>query len=162
MTVSLIWAQDTSGCIGKDGGIPWHLPEDMKNFRRLTVGHTVLMGRATWDSLPPQFRPLPERRNLVLTRRPQWSAPGAERVTSIDQAYELVSGDLWVIGGGEVYAAAISSAHRLVITTIDTAVDGDVDAPSIHADWRAVSRDPEAGWAESASGLRYFIATYER
>jgi dihydrofolate reductase len=160
--ISLIWAQDTTGCIGKDGGIPWHLPEDMKNFRRLTIGHTVVMGRATWESLPTQFRPLPQRRNLVLTRRPQWSARGAERVASIDEAVKAAHGDLWVIGGGEVYAAAISSAQRLVITTIDTAVDGDVEAPSIHADWRPVSREPQEGWADSASGLRYFIATYQR
>lgn len=160
--ISLIWAQDATGCIGRDGGIPWHLPEDMKNFRRLTTGRTVLMGRATWESLPARFRPLPDRRNLVLTRRPQWSAAGAERVATIDEAMQAAGGDVWVIGGGEVYAAAIVDARRLVVTTIDTIVDGDVGAPVIRDDWRLTRREPESGWAESSGGLRYWIGTYER
>ena len=80
MTVGLIWAQSTSGVIGRDGTIPWSLPEDMAHFKRLTMGHTVVMGRRTWESLPVRFRPLPGRRNVVVSRNPDYLAEGAEVV----------------------------------------------------------------------------------
>ena len=80
MTVGLIWAQSTSGVIGRDGTIPWSLPEDMAHFKRLTMGHTVVMGRRTWESLPVRFRPLPGRRNVVVSRNPDYRAEGAEVV----------------------------------------------------------------------------------
>ena len=79
MTVGLIWAQTRGGVIGRDNAIPWRVPEDMALFQRITAGHPVVMGRRTWDSLPARFRPLADRRNIVITRQPDWSADGAER-----------------------------------------------------------------------------------
>jgi dihydrofolate reductase len=162
MTVALIWAQSANGVIGKDGGIPWHLPEDMKHFRALTIGSTVLMGRTTWESLPATFRPLPERRNLVLSRQPDWSAPGATRVDSVEHAIRETDGDLWVIGGGQVYDAALRYAERLVVTELEASYDGDTFAPVIDPHWRVTSREPATGWSQSTTGTRYVVATYER
>jgi dihydrofolate reductase len=162
MPVALIWAQAANGVIGQDGAIPWRLPEDMANFRTLTTGHTVVMGRLTWESLPERFRPLPDRRNLVLSRDPSWSAPGADRVGSLEAAVSCTQGELWVIGGAQVYAAAMAIADRLVVTDIDAPFDGDTVAPAIGAEWLVVIRDPASGWHESASGLRYAVTTYEK
>ena len=106
--IALIWAQADGGVIGNAGAIPWRLPEDQARFKELTMGSTVLMGRLTWESLPASVRPLPGRRNLVLTSDPEWSAAGAERVVSVEAAAARVEGDLWVIGGAAVYAAAIA------------------------------------------------------
>ena len=162
MTVALIWAQARNGVIGKDGTIPWRVPEDMKQFRELTVGSTVLMGRRTWESLPPRFRPLPQRRNLVLTRQPDWSAPGADRVGNVEAALRGCDGDLWVIGGGAVYAAAIPYATRLVVTEVDLVVDGDTFAPAIGGEWCRIGHSAASDWLESTTGIRYRFTTYER
>ena len=100
-TVGLVWAQAHDGVIGADGGMPWHVPEDLAHFRAVTGSSDVVMGRRTWESLPPRFRPLPGRRNIVVTRSAEWSADGAERAASLDQALALADGDdVWVIGGG--------------------------------------------------------------
>ncbi|MBV9486921.1 MAG: dihydrofolate reductase [Frankiaceae bacterium] len=155
--LSLIWAQARNGIIGKDGGIPWHVPEDLANFKALTTGHTVVMGRATWESLPPRFRPLPQRRNLVLTRQPDWTAEGAEPVGSLEAAIAASDGELWVIGGGQVYAAAMSLADQLVVTEVDLDIDGDTLAPPIEPRWSIVE---SSDWLESIKGLRYRIARY--
>lgn len=162
MTVALIWAQAANGVIGRDGGIPWHLPEDMRHFRAVTIGSSVLMGRITWESLPPRFRPLPKRRNLVLTHRPDWSAPGAIRVGSVEDAIAAAEGDLWVIGGGRVYEAALQQAERLVVTELEQTYDGDTFAPAIDPNWRVTGREPATGWCQSTTGTRYVITTYER
>ncbi|MET0758437.1 MAG: dihydrofolate reductase, partial [Mycobacterium sp.] len=102
MTVGLIWAQSTSGVIGRDGGIPWRLPEDQARFKELTLGHTVVMGRLTWESLPKKVRPLPGRRNVVLTRQADYMADGAEVMTTLEDA--LTDDETWVIGGEQIYA----------------------------------------------------------
>ena len=117
--------------IGDDGTIPWRLPEDMAHFRALTIGHPVVMGRRTWDSLPDRFRPLPGRRNIVVTRNPGWRADGAERAASLDDALDLVEGDerVFVIGGAEIYARH-SRADELVLTEIDLDVEGDTLFPA--------------------------------
>jgi dihydrofolate reductase len=162
MTLALIWAQAANGVIGKDGELPWHLPEDMTHFRALTIGSTVLMGRVTWQSLPPRFRPLPERRNLVLTRRDEWSAPGAEPVRSIDEARRLADGTLWVIGGAQVYNTSLPDADRLVVTELELDYDGDTFAPEIDPGWRLTQREPDDGWLQSTTGARYRFSTYER
>ena len=112
--IGLIWAQARGGVIGDGGGIPWHIPEDMKFFRETTAGGTVLMGRRTWDSLPPRFRPLPGRTNIVVTRDRSWRADGA--VVQHDLA--LPEGDVWVMGGGEIYAAVIDSADVIAVTEV--------------------------------------------
>ena len=132
MTVTLIAAVSRGGVIGRDGGIPWRLPEDMQRFRSLTMGHPVVMGRHTWESLPDQFRPLPGRGNVVVTRNPDWSAQGADRAGSIEEAFDLFEAEsqVFVIGGGEVYAAALPSADELVLTEIDADIEGDTMFPS--------------------------------
>jgi dihydrofolate reductase len=161
VTVGLIWAQSRNGVIGADGQLPWHLPEDMALFRDLTIGGTVVMGRRTWESLPARFRPLPGRTNVVLTSDAQWSADGASRAGSVD---EVLAGhrDLWVIGGGVVYTAFLPHADRLVVTEVDTVVDGDTWAPVIGDEWQRVARTPDDGWADSRTGLRYAVSEYAR
>jgi dihydrofolate reductase len=160
--ISLIWAQAANGVIGNAGGLPWHLPEDLERFRALTTGSTVLMGRVTWDSLPPRFRPLPDRRNLVLTRQRDWAADGGTPVGSVDAAIDTAEGDLWVIGGSQVYDAALPVADRVVITELEAVFDGDTYAPKLDATWSPVTCDPEQGWSESSVGLRYRVTDYLR
>jgi dihydrofolate reductase len=160
-TVALIWAQARDGIIGASGGLPWHLPEDMKLFRTMTTGSTVVMGRRTWESLPERFRPLPGRTNVVLTSDPDWSSEGAKRAGCVADVL-AEHDDLWVIGGGAVYAAFLPHAHRLVVTDVDVLVDGDTWAPAISSEWRRVTRAPEEGWSVSSSGLRYAVSEYAR
>ena len=162
MTVSLIWAQAANGVIGRDGTLPWHLPEDLQLFKRVTMGSTVVMGRATWESLPAPVRPLPGRRNVVLTRQVGWSAPGAEAAADLHAALAAADGDVWVIGGASVYADALAHAETIVRTDIDGAYDGDAVAPELGPSWYVVERDPPAGWRESASGLRYAVSRLAR
>lgn len=162
MTVALIWAQARHGVIGADGGIPWRLPEDSARFRRVTMGGDVVMGRKTWDSLPERFRPLPGRRNIVITRDIDWSAEGAEPATSLEDALARVEGDAWVIGGGQVYAEAMTRADLLEVTEIDAESSGDTFAPIIGDEWMLETRDPHSGWAVSETGIRYRFLTYRR
>lgn len=166
MSLALIWAEAHRGIIGADGTMPWHLPEDLAHFRDLTGGSAVLMGRRTWESLPDRFRPLPGRTNIVVTRQPAWSAEGAITVHSVDEALTASADDAsattWVIGGAQLYGAAIGQADRLEVTEIDAAIDGDTVAPAIGAEWTAVSVDPENGWHTSSSGLAYRFVRYER
>ncbi len=160
-TVGLVWAQARDQVIGAGGALPWHLPEDMALFRRLTTGGTVVMGRRTWESLPERFRPLPGRANVVLTSDPGWSADGASRAGSVAEVLDEHE-SLWVIGGGAVYGAFLPHADRLVVTHVDVLVEGDTWAPALGDGWRPVSRTPDDGWAQSSSGLRYAVAEYER
>jgi len=159
MTVGLIWAQSTSGVIGRDGGIPWVLPEDLAHFKALTIGHTVLMGRRTWESLPLRFRPLPGRRNIVVSRNPDYRAEGAEVVASIEAG--LGEGQNWVIGGAEIYHLAMPLATRCEITEVDIDLhlrDDDTLAPVLDESWTGTTGD----WQDSTSGLRYRFYRYRR
>lgn len=161
-TVGLVWAEAHDGVIGADGAMPWHVPEDMAHFREVTGSAEVVMGRRTWESLPPRFRPLPGRRNIVVTRSAEWAEEGAERAGSLDEALALTTGDeVWVIGGGMLYAAAIGRADLLEVTRLDVTVDGDTRAPSTEG-WSRVAADPEEGWHTSRSGIRYRFETYRR
>ncbi|MGY1632891.1 dihydrofolate reductase [Geodermatophilus sp. SYSU D01186] len=162
MTVALIWAQAHGGVIGADGTLPWHLPEDLRLFRTLTTGSTVVMGRRTWESLPERSRPLPGRRNVVLTSDPSWTADGAHAASSVAQVLAERDGDLWVIGGGQVYVAFLPFADRVVVTDVDTRVDGDTWAPELGAEWHRVSREPGEGWSTSSTGLRYAVSEHRR
>jgi len=158
MPVGLIWAQSTSGVIGRDGAIPWHLPEDLARFKTLTMGHTVVMGRRTWDSLPERFRPLPGRRNVVLTRNRDFAAPGADVVGSIDDA---IDEQTWVIGGSEIYHLALSAATRCEVTEVEIDLrlqDGDALAPVLDKSWIGTSGHGH----DSSSGLRYRFHSYLR
>lgn len=159
--VGLIWAQARDGVIGADGGIPWHLPEDLRHFRAVTGGSTVVMGRKTWDSLPERFRPLPGRRNVVITRDAGWRSEGAEVVHSLDDALAAAGPTAWVIGGGEIYRQALGSADRLEVTEVDLTVGGDTVAPAVGDGWTR-STDPAEGWHLAESGIRYRFATYSR
>lgn len=129
--VSLVAAVAANGVIGRDGTLPWQLPEDLKFFRNKTMGAPVLMGRATWNALPPRVRPLPGRRNLVLTRQPAWQADGAEVVRDLADALQRSQGAerLFVIGGEQVFALALPQADELVLTEIERAFDGDTVFP---------------------------------
>ena len=154
---ALIWAQSSSGVIGRDGGIPWHVPEDLAHFKELTMGHTVVMGRRTWESLPPKFRPLPGRRNVVLTRNPHYRAEGADVITSP----EAIPADSWVIGGSEVYHLAMPAATRCEVTEVEVDLrleDEDALAPLLDESWVGTSGD----WQDSSSGLRYRFHSYLR
>src|SRR5262245_62986385 len=112
--LAMIWAQSTSGVIGRANGIPWQLPEDQARFKELTLGRSVVMGRLTWESLPAKVRPLPGRRNVVVTRQADYVADGAIVVSSLDEA--LTEDETWVIGGGEIYALALPIATRCEVT----------------------------------------------
>jgi dihydrofolate reductase len=160
VSVALIWAQARGGVIGADGGIPWRLPEDSRRFRELTSGGVVVMGRKTWDSLPERFRPLPNRRNIVISRDGGWSGEGAERADDISQA--LAHDDVWVIGGAQLYAATIDVAERLEVTEIDLEVPGDALAPIVDGSWMLAASEPDDGWSTSSTGLRYRFLTYTR
>jgi dihydrofolate reductase len=157
----MVWAQARGGVIGADGGLPWHLPEDLALFRRLTLGSTVVMGRRTWESLPERFRPLPGRTNVVLTTDRGWSAEGAQPAASVEQVL-AEHASFWVIGGGAVYAAFLPHADRLVVTEVDTQIDGDTWAPALHDGWVREARAPDDGWSVSAAGLRFAVSEYAR
>ncbi|MGU3653028.1 dihydrofolate reductase [Mycolicibacterium sp. A43C] len=154
--MKLIWAQSTSGVIGRANGIPWRLPEDQARFKELTLGQTVVMGRLTWESLPAAVRPLPGRRNIVVSRDPDYRAEGAEVVTELP-------GDIdgWVIGGAQLYGQAVTSADRCEVTEIEIDLlrdDEDAVAPVLDETWTGTVGD----WLTSSSGLRYRFSSYVR
>jgi dihydrofolate reductase len=132
--VSIIAAVARNGVIGHDNELLWRLPEDARWFRAQTLGCPVVMGRKTWDSLPERFRPLPGRLNVVITRQPEWSAPGAQAAPSLHAALAVAQAvqptKVFVIGGAEVYAAAMPLADELVLTEIDADFDGDSRFPA--------------------------------
>jgi dihydrofolate reductase len=157
--VGLVWAQSTSGVIGRNGDIPWHVPEDLARFKQVTVGHTVVMGRRTWDSLPARVRPLPGRRNVVLSRNTDFTADGAEVVGSLDIA--LTDPEAWVIGGAQIYLLALPHATRCEVTEIEIDLvldDEDALAPMLDETWLGETGE----WQVSRSGLRYRFLSYRR
>jgi dihydrofolate reductase len=160
----MIWAQARERVIGRDGDMPWHLPEDLAHFRRTTASDAVIMGRTSWHALPESYRPLPGRRNIVLSTDPGFAPEGAEVSRCLEDALALVAGeDAWICGGARVYAEAMPHADVLVVTDIDLAVDGDRHAPAIEAPWEVVGHDPADGdWHQAENGLRYRITTYRR
>ncbi len=170
MQIKLIWAQarDAQGrpVIGHNGQMPWHLPEDLAHFKRTTLGHPVIMGRKTWDSLPPKFRPLPGRLNVVLssdaTMREDLKKIGAQPSPNLSDALSICeqSGatEAWVIGGAQIYAQALPLAQQLVVTEIDAEFEGDAFAPTLDASWREAARSAQT----AASGLKLAFVTYTR
>ena len=141
MKLSLIVAYARNRVIGRDNALPWRLPEDLAHFKRATLGHPVVMGRKTWDSIG---RPLPGRRNVVVTRDPDWRSDGAERAASLTDAIALCAdaADVFVIGGGEIYAQALPLADAVIATEVDVEVDGDARFPPLDArQWSETSRD---------------------
>ena len=169
--LSLIWAQTTSGVIGLDGDMPWHLPEDLKHFTRVTSGHPVIMGRKTWLSFPEKYRPLPNRTNIVITRQEGWGetpeAEGAVVVKSLDDALlesQFAAGceAIWILGGGEIFKQCVDLADTAVVTTIDVEADGDTFAPELAAPWVPEDSVPQDGWLTAANGTRYRFTKWNR
>ncbi|MDX6262794.1 MAG: dihydrofolate reductase [Kribbellaceae bacterium] len=146
MTVILIAAVGANGVIGRDNDLPWRIREDLQHFKALTLGHTLVMGRKTYDSIG---RPLPGRRTVVVTRQPDWSVDGVEVAHDLDDALKLAaSNDLYVAGGGEIYRQAFPHADRLELTEVDQSPDGDVTFPAFdRADWRETARTQHDGFA---------------
>ena len=157
-TITLIAAVARNGAIGRDNALLVHLPGDLPRFKQLTLGRPVVMGRKTWDSIG---RPLPGRRNIVITRNPEWAAAGAERADSFDAAMAL-AGDaerVCVIGGAEIYALALHHAHELQLTEIDADFEGDAFFP----DWPREAYDGESSQAQTTpQGLVYRYVNYRR
>jgi dihydrofolate reductase len=161
VTLCLVVAVARDGVIGRDGELPWHLPEDLARFRAITMGHPVVMGRRTWDSLPPRFRPLPGRRNIVVTRNPAWTGQGAERAGSLEEALALAADAerVSVIGGGDVFAEALPLADELFVTEIALDVEGDTFFPPVDPDvFAEVTREPHV----AADGTAFSFVTYAR
>jgi len=159
--ISLVAAVARGGVIGRDNAIPWRLPEDMARFRALTVGHPVVMGRRTWDSLLERFRPLPGRRNVVVTRNQAWHADGAERAGSLDDALRLLDGtpQVFVIGGAQLYDAALPLADEIFMTEVELDVEGDTVFPPFDREaFDEVSRERHA----SPTGTSFSFVTYRR
>jgi len=145
--VVLIAAVARNGVIGADGGIPWHLPADFAHFKATTLGHTLVMGRATYDSIG---RPLPGRKTIVLTRDPAWSADGVLVADSLPAALALardLPGDVYVAGGAQVYAAALPLADEQVVTEVHAEPEGDTFYPAVdRSAWREATREPHEGF----------------
>lgn len=159
MQLGLIWAQSASGVIGRDNAIPWYLPEDLARFKALTLGQTVVMGRRTWESLPAGVRPLPGRRNVVITHNPEYRAAGADVVDSVEAA--LTDAETWVIGGEQVYRLALPLATRCEVTEVEIDLrreSGDAMAPVLDESWV----DTSGEWQTSRSGPRYRFRSYTR
>ncbi|ABM06890.1 dihydrofolate reductase [Paenarthrobacter aurescens TC1] len=169
--IGLVWAQTKSGVIGKDGAMPWHLPEDLKHFSQLTTGHPVIMGRKTWLSFPEKYRPLPGRTNIVVTRNAEWGstpeAEGAVVVSSLDAALlesQFAPGGqkVWIIGGGEIFEQSMGIANLAVITIIDADLEGDTYAPELGDDWTFDAVAPADGWLTAKNGTNYRFTTWRR
>ncbi len=166
MQINLIWAQAHDRVIGHLGKMPWHLPEDLAHFKRTTLGCPVIMGRKTWDSLPPKFRPLPGRLNVVISSDAQTreilKKNGCLPLQNLREALSFCeqSGEpqVWVIGGAQIYAQGLPLAHKVVVTEIDGTFEGDAFAPTLDDAWREVQR----GNLVAANGLKLSFVTYVR
>ena len=183
-SVNLIWAQARSksgqqGAIGYKGGMPWHLSEDLKHFQELTVSHPVIMGRRTWESLSPKYRPLPNRDNIVITHDTQYRAVGATVVGSLEDALDLARqeaipddgldrSEIWGIGGAELFREAMPIANKVYVTDIDAEVDDDTYAPDIDAfaergERSVTDRSARPTTKNADSGIEgYRFRTFER
>ena len=156
--LTLIVAYASNRVIGRDNGLPWKLPGDLAHFKRTTLGHPIIMGRKTWESLG---RPLPGRANIVVTRQADYAAAGAIVVTSLQAALDACPKDIdpFVIGGAQLYTLALPIANRIVATEVHAEVDGDAWFPELPSDqWQETDRQPQP----EENGLRYDFATYER
>jgi dihydrofolate reductase len=158
--VVLVAAVTSNLAIGKGNDLLVRIPEDLRRLRQETMGHPVIMGRKTWDSLPARFRPLPGRRNIVVTRNAEWHAEGAEAAPSLEAALALAADapKVCVIGGGELYRSALPRADELVMTEVSAELEGDVFFPPYRDSFVEVAREPHA----TPEGLRYDFVTYRR
>ena len=157
MQLTIVVARAANGVIGRDNTLPWRLPEDLVHFKRVTLGKPIIMGRRTFDSIG---RPLPGRRNIVVTRNGDWRHDGCERASSLNEAIHLCAEveEACVIGGAQLYADAVPRAHRAIVTEIAIEVPGDTYFPVLGAEWREISREPH----RSSDGLAFDFVIYER
>ena len=157
-TLTIIVATDQAGGIGINNTLPWKLPEDMAHFKRLTTGHPIIMGRKTFDSIG---RPLPNRRNIVITRNADWRHDGVEPVGSVDAAVALLDGaEGYVIGGAEIYKQSMAVTDRLIVTEIGQTFGCDALFPAIDpAVWEETAREQHTS---ETAGLPYAFVTYRR
>ncbi len=156
----MIAARARNGVIGRENKIPWKIPGEQAYFKRMTMGHPIVMGRKTWESIG---RPLPGRRSIVITRNREYIAPGAEVVASLDEALALIGDmdEVFIIGGGELYAEAMPRADRILLTEIDADFEGDTFLPALDpARWREKSREQHPAANERA--FNYSFVIYER
>jgi dihydrofolate reductase len=164
MTVTVVAAVAANGVIGADGGLPWRLPEDLAHFKQLTMGHPMIMGRATFDSIGSA---LPGRTTIVVTRNPAWSADGVETAASLEAALERageLDDDIFIVGGGQIYEQALASdvVDLLCITRVAASPEGDVRFPAIDWErWEPVVRIPH-GADPDGGGPGFEIVTYSR
>lgn len=163
MKLVLVAALARNGVIGRDNAMPWRLPEDLRHFRQLTLGAPVVMGRRTWDSLPAAFKPLPGRRNVVVTRNPGWQAEGAEAAPSLETALQRLSEApaVYVVGGAQLYAQALAQADELALTEIDRDFEGDTRFPAFDREaFVEVSRQTHR--AAPPNDFDFAFVTYRR
>jgi len=164
MNIHMIWAEARNRVIGKDGKMPWHLPEDLAHFKRTTLGAPVIMGRKTWESLPPKFRPLPGRVNIVITRQNDFLAEhigiDLQVVSSLQSALDMTSQHdvVWIIGGAQIYTEALPLAKKIFVTQIDADFVGDAFAPRLGSEWVETGRESHT----AASGLPFAFVTYRK
>lgn len=144
--LTIIVATDRNGVIGKDGKIPWHVPADLKHFKEVTMGHSVIMGRKTWESIPEKYRPLVGRDNIVLSRDDLYFPEKAMVVDNLQEAIVLAGSSPFVIGGGQVYAEALPLADRIILSVIDAEVQGDTFFEFDRANWRMDSEKQHEGF----------------
>lgn len=169
--VGMIWAQTVDGIIGNEGTMPWHLPEDMAHFKNTTMGHPVIMGRRTWASIPPRFRPFAGRTNIVLTSdsatADEATGAGAAVVHSLREGLDAAaiaqgSDEIWICGGGAVYSGYEPLADTAVVTVINIEAPGDTRAPTLPGGWTLVLSEPSEGWLRAGNGTEYRHERWER
>lgn len=155
LRVNLIVAWERNRVIGRAGTLPWHLPEDLRHFKRTTLGHPIVMGRKTWESIG---RALPGRRSIVVTRNSRFTAPGGETAGSLAQALAMCAGapEVFVIGGAQLFAEALPLAQRLIVTEIDADFEGDTFFPPYDpAAWRETARENQGPGPQRPFGIDF-------
>jgi len=160
MMISLVVAASINNVIGRDGGLPWHLPDDLRHFKRLTTGKPIVMGRRTFESIG---RPLPDRRNIVMSRDPDYAAAGCDIATTVSEVLDLVgdADEVMIIGGGQVYRDFLPQADRIYLTRVQAQLDGDTYFPAIdEAAWQLVSSERHA--ADEKHGYAFDLMVFER
>ena len=165
MRITLIAALSDNNVIGRDGTLPWKLPNDMKHFKALTMDHPVIMGRKTYESLPMALRPLPGRRNIILTHKHDYRAPGCDVVSSIHDAIKAAAvtgaNEAFVIGGAEMYRLALPAAHRLELTRVHAEIKGDTYFPEVFwKEWKQIAIEEHP--ADERHAYPYSFVTYDR
>jgi dihydrofolate reductase len=157
--VAIVVAHSSNRVIGRDGDLPWHLPADLRRFRELTSGGAVVMGRKTYESLPEAYRPLPNRRNIVLSTDAEFRAEGAEVMPDLKAALAACSEECFVIGGGATYEQALAHSSLVYATEVETAVEGDATFPELPTgEWRCI----EQGEPLQENGYTFSFKRYER